>query len=445
MYTIKRAAELTGIPQATLRAWERRYRIVAPGRSTGGYRLYDDEAIRRLRMMRTLVATGLSPARAAEQLANRSSGRRQAPPDEPGTRASSSAVAHPVGAPPDGADATDLAAGPRHPGGVRPASPSGPSVSTPTSSQSAPPTPSGPGSQPPASAGLGPSRVGVARHQPSAHPGVLADQVGTGAGTGTESVADDLDGRAFNRPGRTVGRSVRGTFPDHAGHPNRPGRGAGAFGRTDTADRLGERFVSAAMSMDNRELVSTLDSAFVLGEFEDVVDLWLMPTLVEIGRRWEAGHLSVAAEHLVSAAVLRRLATCFDTSGSDMGEPVLLVGLAPGSRHEIGVLAFAVACRRLGVATVYLGADVPVEGWREAVRATGVRAVVLGIGACDDPREMARVVEALTSHSAELRVFVGGSRQGEAPVQAVRLGHRIGPAASWLCDELAYSSRSPSR
>ena len=33
MYTIKRAAELTGVSAATLRAWERRYDVVEPQRT----------------------------------------------------------------------------------------------------------------------------------------------------------------------------------------------------------------------------------------------------------------------------------------------------------------------------------------------------------------------------------------------------------------------------
>ena len=46
MYTIKRAAEITGVPAATLRAWERRYAIIQPERTDSGYRLYDDESVR---------------------------------------------------------------------------------------------------------------------------------------------------------------------------------------------------------------------------------------------------------------------------------------------------------------------------------------------------------------------------------------------------------------
>ena len=65
MYTIKQAAELTGIPSATLRAWERRYPLPAPHRSPGGYRLYDDAALTRMRLMHRLVRAGWAPRNAA--------------------------------------------------------------------------------------------------------------------------------------------------------------------------------------------------------------------------------------------------------------------------------------------------------------------------------------------------------------------------------------------
>ena len=60
MYTVKHAAALTGIPADTLRMWERRYGVVAPVRSEGGYRLYDDAAIARLTAMHALVEAGWS-------------------------------------------------------------------------------------------------------------------------------------------------------------------------------------------------------------------------------------------------------------------------------------------------------------------------------------------------------------------------------------------------
>src|SRR5689334_23492593 len=59
---------MTGIPADTLRMWERRYGVVEPARSDGGYRLYDENAVRRLAVMHALVSAGCSPRLAAEQV-----------------------------------------------------------------------------------------------------------------------------------------------------------------------------------------------------------------------------------------------------------------------------------------------------------------------------------------------------------------------------------------
>jgi DNA-binding transcriptional MerR regulator/methylmalonyl-CoA mutase cobalamin-binding subunit len=65
MYTIKEAAARTGLTVPVLRAWERRYGVVAPMRTAGGYRVYDEAALQRLRSMRRLVDDGWSPSAAA--------------------------------------------------------------------------------------------------------------------------------------------------------------------------------------------------------------------------------------------------------------------------------------------------------------------------------------------------------------------------------------------
>jgi methanogenic corrinoid protein MtbC1 len=59
-YRIKRVAHLTGINPATLRAWERRYGLVAPDRTHSGYRLYTDEDVAMLSRIKALVDDGLT-------------------------------------------------------------------------------------------------------------------------------------------------------------------------------------------------------------------------------------------------------------------------------------------------------------------------------------------------------------------------------------------------
>ena len=89
MYTIKRASEMTGLTEGTLRVWERRYGIVKPMRSEGGYRLYDDDAIRTISLVHGLVQQGWSPKNASAEIIRRREDGRPfpvAPPEVTATR-----------------------------------------------------------------------------------------------------------------------------------------------------------------------------------------------------------------------------------------------------------------------------------------------------------------------------------------------------------------------
>ena len=57
---IGEVANRTGMTIATLRAWERRYRLLVPGRTTGGQRLYSEADVARVRSVQRLVADGWS-------------------------------------------------------------------------------------------------------------------------------------------------------------------------------------------------------------------------------------------------------------------------------------------------------------------------------------------------------------------------------------------------
>ena len=55
----------TGVSAESLRAWERRYRLLRPTRSAGGLRLYSPDDLERVRKMRAHLAAGLAAAEAA--------------------------------------------------------------------------------------------------------------------------------------------------------------------------------------------------------------------------------------------------------------------------------------------------------------------------------------------------------------------------------------------
>lgn len=290
MYTIKGAAERVGISPSTLRAWERRYGVVSPGRTEGGYRVYSEDDVRVLARMGRLVDSGRPPSLAAQEAMRQAS-------------------------------LATLGSDPR----------------------------------------------------PS------------------ESAIGELD-----------------------------------------AESDVEALVEVAESLDAGRLEVVLDQMVARGSFEAVVDQSLMPALGALGAAWESGRVSVAGEHLVSHAVMRRLAAAYEAASRLASGPRVLIGMPPGGRHELGLFAFAVAARRHGLVTDYLGADLPVADWLIAVDAHDVAAVVISVPIETDVAGTTEVIEALQERRPDLIVAVGGARQDEAPAGALRLGHHIGSAAEAL-------------
>ncbi len=58
-YAIGTAARLANIPPETLRIWERRYELLAPGRTEGGHRLYSEDDVTLLKAVKRLVDSGM--------------------------------------------------------------------------------------------------------------------------------------------------------------------------------------------------------------------------------------------------------------------------------------------------------------------------------------------------------------------------------------------------
>ena len=286
---MKQAAKLTGVPEATLRTWERRYAVVAPTRTEAGYRLYDPESIAALTAMRKLVAAGWTPSVAARAVR----------------------------------DGTVPVSGP---------------------------TP---------------------------------------------------------RPG------------DEPDLPPEP--------RT-----LTEAFLDAAARMDVTGVETSLDGAFSLGTFEHVVDTWLCPTLVALGDGWSRGEIDVAGEHAASHAVLRRLSATFEAAGRRSRSAGVVVGLPPGSHHELGALAFATAARRVGLDVLYLGADVPASSWDAAVHAYRAKAAVLAVVTAADRPSAAATGRRLVESHPGLLVAGGGAFAADLGDGIQELPDTIGSAAAAL-------------
>ena len=119
--------------------------------------------------------------------------------------------------------------------------------------------------------------------------------------------------------------------------------------------------------------------------------------------------MSIAGEHLASAALRSALGTLVRLYASEGESPRILFATPAGEHHEFGVLAAAMLAATAGFGTLYLGADLPAPEIADAARRTGVRAVVLGLTGAVDPIAARREVELVgASIPRRVALFCGG-------------------------------------
>jgi DNA-binding transcriptional MerR regulator/methylmalonyl-CoA mutase cobalamin-binding subunit len=202
----------------------------------------------------------------------------------------------------------------------------------------------------------------------------------------------------------------------------RPGVGHEAAQVGIAGDDLVDAFARAAAELDHARLELVLDEMAARGSFEQVAERYLLPALRRLGDTWETGALDVAAEHAASHAIMRRLAVAFEAAASpSRGRRVVLVGLPPGARHELGALVFSIAARRAGLPVMHLGADLPVEDWLEAATQADAAAAVVGVVSGTDVASAEAVVAALHAARPTMPIALGGAAASQVRAEGALL------------------------
>ena len=174
-----------------------------------------------------------------------------------------------------------------------------------------------------------------------------------------------------------------------------------------SAGELQAALVAAARAGDADEVDAVLDHAFSGRSATAAMSQIAGPALVEIGTAWEAGEVSVAQEHLVSAAVRARLGHALsDTRGAARGTAVL--ACAPGELHELGLMTLALHLAGDGWRVVYLGQNTPVGDAAAAADAARARLLAISVTMADRIGELADALRE-TEQDRRCEVIVGGS------------------------------------
>jgi MerR family transcriptional regulator, light-induced transcriptional regulator len=145
----------------------------------------------------------------------------------------------------------------------------------------------------------------------------------------------------------------------------------------------------------------------------------VLPYLADLGRRWQRGTASIAAEHFASNLIRGRLAGLARGWGSGHG-PQALLACPPGELHDMALMIFGIVLNRNGWRIGYLGPSTPIEELAHAADASHPDLVVL---AATVPGVLELLQPELTSLALHVPLALAGP--GATPQTASATGARL--------------------
>lgn len=161
----------------------------------------------------------------------------------------------------------------------------------------------------------------------------------------------------------------------------RDARSTGPRQASDVKDAQGqiERCVAATRAMDAGRLGDLLRMTSAAMPPDEFTAHVLVPYLHEVGRLWRVGELSVAQEHLGSAAVRSLLGSRYSCLSADESAPLAVGCTLAGELHELGALMAMISVAANGWRTIYLGANCPAAEVAAVAKTSAARAIAVSL------------------------------------------------------------------
>lgn len=168
-----------------------------------------------------------------------------------------------------------------------------------------------------------------------------------------------------------------------------------------------DRFLAAILKGDLAEALSVAQEARSRGLpffYEELI----ARALVEVGRLWQAGRISVADEHVATAVAQSVLASFYPTFPWAASGPKGIVGCVEGERHELGARMAADLLVHDGWNVMYVGADVPLASLIELAVRTRPVFVGLSFALAERLPRVRDAIARLRREAPGARLLLGG-------------------------------------
>jgi methanogenic corrinoid protein MtbC1 len=194
----------------------------------------------------------------------------------------------------------------------------------------------------------------------------------------------------------------------------------------DAPEAVRDGYLRALLAADVPAARAVIDDAVTTGMSSRAIYLdVLQPALYEVGRRWSHAEISVAQEHLATAATqsaMARLAEGLSTGPRRTRPGAALVACVSDELHAVGGRMVADFLEADGWNVVYLGQLTPSADLAAMVAEHGAQVVALSAALPGRVARVAEVCAALRALDPAPFVIVGGQAFGGSPERALRTG-----------------------
>ena len=174
-------------------------------------------------------------------------------------------------------------------------------------------------------------------------------------------------------------------------------------------ERLRHVAVQACLELDQLTLARVIDQAFSTASTAQCLEAFVTPAAREIGRLWAEDKASVAAEHLLTSLLARKLQSLLPSRPPDPSWPRALCACFPDESHELGAFIVNYHLVQRQVAVTYLGPSLPLEDLERAILLkkpqyaflSATRSAIIEV-------HYQRFTELATRHKAQVTFIVGG-------------------------------------
>ena len=194
---------------------------------------------------------------------------------------------------------------------------------------------------------------------------------------------------------------------------------------TQPADRLALSYLQKILEGNVAEAIDVVTGAARNGRGSRAayMDI-LLPAQREVGRLWHAGELSIAEEHMVTAATQRTMSVLVSQAARQPANGyTVVVAAVAGNVHDVGLQALADMYQLSGWRVIFVGSDIPLQDVPTMLTYFEADLLMLGATLATHIPRVEQAIRSIRERcERHVGVVVGGAAFDEAPDLWAKIG-----------------------